>query len=87
MTDPVTDLRAHYQLPQIPPSSWSENVTNRAKIALDAWVAAARKQGFDVTVIEENPPQQLVYGVVEVDGRRYTVEQHGRGGEVEARRA
>ena len=84
--DPVTDLRGHYSLPPQPPATWEENVANWSQIALDAWVATAREHGFEVTVLEvKNPREKLVYGVVEVDGRRYAVEQHGRGMEVEAR--
>ncbi|MEV6064883.1 hypothetical protein AB0L62_33200 [Nocardia asteroides] len=85
--DPVTEIRAHYTLPQIPPATWESNVADRGQIAMAAWLAAARDQGFDVTVLEIEPPHKLVYGVVEVNGQRYTVEQHGRGGDVEAKRA
>lgn len=82
--DPVTDLRSHYNLP--PEPRWEENVANWSQIAVDAWVATAREHGFAVTVLEvKQPRDKLVYGIVEVDGRQYAIEQHGRGMEVEAR--
>lgn len=84
MTD-VTDLRGHYKLAE-PPTTWQQNVADWSQIAVDAWVATAREHGYNVTVLEvKTPREKLVYGVVEIDGRQYAIEQHGRGMEVEAR--
>lgn len=82
--DPVTAFRGHYHY-RGEARVGVEYSTAIAKCALDAWLSAARDRGLDVAVLETYAPRkEFTYAVVEVDGKQYSVNQHGRGNDVEA---
>ncbi|MGW5924559.1 hypothetical protein ACWFPY_36680 [Nocardia fluminea] len=84
MTDPVTAFRGHYHY-RGDALDGAERSAAIAECALDAWLAAAHDRGLSVSVLERfAPAQESTYAVVEIDGNRYAVRQHGRGNDVEA---
>ncbi|WP_063057272.1 hypothetical protein [Nocardia salmonicida] len=84
MSDPVTAFRGHYHYRGDALDGAAHDAAI-AECALDAWLAAANDRGLSVNVLERfAPAQESTYAVVEIDGTRYAVRQHGRGNDVEA---
>ncbi|MEV6281019.1 hypothetical protein [Nocardia sp. NPDC051832] len=78
----VTKFVAHYSAPQgdswdVAKAAWNQN-------ALDAWLAAAREHGLEVTVREVLDGNGLI-ARVEVGGQEYGIHHLGRRMELEAR--
>ncbi|KIA60563.1 hypothetical protein [Nocardia vulneris] len=83
--DLVTEFVADYTL-RTDSRSWAEARDNWHRIALQAWLDAAHERGIDgITVRELCEDSSYKVAVIEVGGREYTVQNLGRGMEVQAK--